>query len=59
MFFLFLRVEEFFGTQYQSGSFSLMNVGSGFHYLWRVVFTTVESGFHVLCSSSLFDLKQK
>jgi hypothetical protein len=28
--FLFLLVEEFYGTQYQSGSFSLNNVGSGF-----------------------------
>jgi hypothetical protein len=27
---LFLWVEEFYGTQYQSGSFSLINVGSVF-----------------------------
>jgi len=28
--YLFLLVEEFYGTRYQSGSFSLINVGSGF-----------------------------
>ena len=28
--FSFLLVEEFYGTQYQNGSFSLINVGSGF-----------------------------
>jgi hypothetical protein len=26
-------VEELYGTRYQSGSFSLINVGSGFHCL--------------------------
>jgi len=26
-------VEELYGTRYQSGSFFLTNVGSGFHYL--------------------------
>ena len=30
--FLF-AVEELYGTRYQSGSFSLVNVGSGFHCL--------------------------
>ena len=30
--FLF-TVEELYGTRYQSGSFSLINVGSGFHCL--------------------------
>ena len=29
----FLLVEEFYGTQYQSGSFSFINVGSDFHCL--------------------------
>jgi hypothetical protein len=27
---LYAAVEEFYGTRYQSGSFSLINVGSGF-----------------------------
>jgi len=33
VFFFFFVVEEFYSTQYQSGSFSLINVGSGFHCL--------------------------
>jgi len=35
--FLF-AVEELYGTQYQSGSFSLINVGSGFHCLHSISF---------------------
>jgi len=35
-------VEELYGTQYQSGSFSLFNVGSGFHCL-RIVFLFFSS----------------
>ena len=30
---LLRAVEELYGTRYQSGSFSLFNVGSGFHCL--------------------------
>jgi hypothetical protein len=37
--FLFLfAVEELYGTRYQSGSFSLINVGSGFHCLRSFIF---------------------
>ena len=36
--FLFLLVEEFHGTQYQSGSFPLINVGSGFSLHTLVLF---------------------
>jgi len=39
-FFLFLFVvEELYGTRYQSGSFSLINVGSGFHCLRSFFFS--------------------
>jgi len=38
-FFLF-AVEELYGTRYQSGSFSLINVGSGFHCLRSFSFLT-------------------
>jgi len=31
-------VEELYGTRYQSGSFSLINVGSGFHCLRSIFF---------------------
>jgi len=34
----FFAVEELYGAWYQSGSFSLINVGSGFHSLRSVVF---------------------
>jgi len=32
-------VEELYGTRYQSGSFSLINVGSGFHCLLSLPLT--------------------
>jgi hypothetical protein len=32
-------VEELYGTRYQSGSFSLINVGSGFHCLRSFFFS--------------------
>jgi len=31
IFLSYFKVEELYGTRYQSGSFSLINVGSGFH----------------------------
>jgi hypothetical protein len=36
--FLFLLVEEFFGTRYQNGSIFLTNVGSDFHCLRSFIF---------------------
>ena len=47
--FLF-AVEELYGTRYQSGSFSLINVGSGFHCLRSIFFF-----FHSIGHSSLFE----
>jgi hypothetical protein len=37
-------VEELYGTQYQSGSFSLINVGSGFHCLRSFFFFLFLAG---------------
>ena len=42
--FLFPLVKGFYGTRYQSGSFSLNNVGSDFHCLHR--FPLPASFFH-------------
>jgi hypothetical protein len=36
----FFAVEELYGTRYQSGSFSLINVGSGFHCLRSFSFSS-------------------
>jgi hypothetical protein len=39
----FTAVEELYGTRYQSGSFSLINVGSGFHCLRSFSFLLYSS----------------
>jgi hypothetical protein len=38
-------VEELYGTRYQSGSFSLNNVGSGFHCLRSFSFLFFSTGY--------------
>jgi hypothetical protein len=38
MFPFLFAVEELYGTRYQSGSFSLIDVGSGFHCLHSYYF---------------------
>ena len=40
MFPFLIAVEELYGTRYQIGSFSLINVGSGFHCLRSFSFLT-------------------
>jgi len=50
---VFEAVEELYGTRYQSGSFSLINVGSGFHCLRSFSFFFSFLVFDVL--SHLYD----
>ena len=42
-YYFFPLVEELYGTRYQSGSFSIINVGSGFHCLRRLSFSLTQS----------------
>jgi hypothetical protein len=44
-FFFLFTVEKFYGTRYQSGSFSLNNVGSGFHCLRNFSFSIWWAGW--------------
>jgi hypothetical protein len=48
--FLF-AVEELYGTRYQSGSFSLINVGSGFHCLLSFYFFFLVGSLEVSCTA--------
>jgi len=54
LFFPFLfAVEELYGTLYQSGSFSLIIVGSGFNCLRSFLFFFLFSGAKSLASKSV------
>jgi len=49
----FFLVEEFYGTRYQKGSFSLFNVGGGFHCLRSLyLFLTTLVRCCVVCASN-------
>ena len=46
---LMLLVKEFYGTRYHSGSFCLVNVGSGFHCLRNFFFFLFPRIVHAVC----------
>jgi len=52
-------VEELYGTRYQSGSFSLINVGSGFHCLRDFSFRIFFCSFSYQVTENLNNLKDR